>query len=129
MLTVVIGIHIAAGLTAVIAGLTAMLAPKQAGRHPHRGHVFLVAIGVVFATATGFTARRIRWHGWQRHHIAAMGIASIALLTTFYVDNGPKLPLWNLLPRSSFWILPAAIGLPLITRALLRHSTPTTAQK
>ena len=90
MLTVVIGIHIAAGLTAVIAGLTAMLAPKQAGRHPHRGHVFLVAIGVVFATATGFTARRIRWHGWQRHHIAAMGIASIALPTTFYSTTGPN---------------------------------------
>jgi len=63
-------------------------------------------------------------------HIAA-GLAYIALLTTFYVDNGPKLPLWNLLPRSSFWILPAAIGLPLITRAVLRHSTPrpTPAQK
>lgn len=154
MLTAVIAIHIAAGLTAVIAGLTAMLAPKQAGRHPRSGHVFLVAIGIVFATAlgivaarphtayllipgsiallaaaTGFTARRIRWHGWIRHHIAAMGIAYIALLTTFYVDNGPKLPVWNLLPRSTFWILPAAIGLPLITRALLRHSTPTTAQK
>jgi hypothetical protein len=157
MLTVVIAIHIAAGLTAVIAGLTAMLAPKRAGRHSRSGHVFLVAIGVVFATAlgivaarrphtayllipgsialltaaTGFTARRIRWRGWLRHHIAAMGIAYIALLTSFYVDNGPKLPLWNLLPRSSFWVLPAAIGLPLITRALLQHSTPTptTAQE
>lgn len=156
MLTVVIGIHIAAGLTAVIAGLTAMLAPKQAGRHPRSGHVFLVAVGVVFATAlgivaarphtayllipgsitllaaaTGFAARRIRWRGWLRYHFAAMGVAYIALLTTFYVDNGPKLPLWNLLPRSTFWILPAAIGLPLITRALLRHTTPrpTTARK
>jgi ABC-type thiamin/hydroxymethylpyrimidine transport system permease subunit len=156
LLTVMIAIHIAAGLTAVIAGLTAMLAPKQAGRHPRSGHVFLVAIGVVFATAlgivaarphtayllipgsvallaaaTGFAAHRIRWRGWLRHHFAAMGVAYIALLTAFYVDNGPKLPPWNLLPRSSFWILPAAIGLPLITRALLRYSTPrpTPAQK
>jgi hypothetical protein len=154
MLTAVIGIHIAAGLTAVIAGLTAMLAPTRAGRHPRSGHVLRVAIGVVFATAlgivaarphtayllapgsiallaaaTGFAAR-IRWRGWLRHHFAAMGVAYIALLPTFYVDNGPKLPLWNLLPRSSFWILPAAIGLPLIARALLRHATPrpTTAQ-
>lgn len=48
-------------------------------------------------------------------HIAAGITAVIA---------GPKLPLWNLLPPSSFWILPVAIGLPLIARALLRHSTP-----
>jgi hypothetical protein len=64
-------------------------------------------------------------------HIAAGLTAVIALLTTFYVDNGPKLPLWKLLPPNSFRILPAGIGLPLITLALLRHSTarPTTAQK
>jgi len=73
MLTVVIGIHIAAGLTAVIAGLTAMLAPKQAGRHPRSGHVFLVALGVVFATALGIVA--------ARPHTAYLRIpGSIALL-------------------------------------------------
>ena len=142
MLTVVIGIHIAAGLTAVIAGLTAMLAPKRAGRHPRSGHVFLVAVGVVFATALGIVAavptpptylspaaspcsppRRVSPHDGSA---GAAGSATTSppwasptsrLLTTFYVDNGPKLPLWNLLPRSSFWILPAAIGLPLIARA------------
>lgn len=120
------------------------------------GHVFLAAVGVVFVTAlgivvtrphtayllgpgsiallaaaTGLAARRIRWRGWLRHHLTAMGIAYIGLLTTFYVDNGPRLPLWNLLPRITFWFLPAATGLPLIGRALYRYRTdrPTAAQK
>jgi hypothetical protein len=45
----------------------------------------------------------------------------IALLTGFYVDNGPQLPLWNRLPSWSFWFLPAAIGIPLTWRALRRN--------
>jgi hypothetical protein len=98
---------------------------------PHTAYLLIPGSVALLAAATGFAAHRIRWRGWLRHHFAAMGVAYIALLTAFYVDNGPKLPPWNLLPRSSFWILPAAIGLPLITRALLRYSTPrpTPAQK
>jgi pimeloyl-ACP methyl ester carboxylesterase len=75
------------------------------------------------AAATGLAARRVRWRGWLRHHLTAMGIAYIGLLTAFYVDNGPRLLLWNLLPRITFWFLPAAIGLPLIGRALYRYRT------
>jgi hypothetical protein len=29
------------------------------------------------------------------------------------------LPLWNMLPPLTFWFLPAAIGLPIITRAVI----------
>jgi hypothetical protein len=35
-----------------------------------------------------------------------MGSSYLGLLTAFYVDNGPQLPLWNRLPDWSFWILP-----------------------
>jgi hypothetical protein len=42
------------------------------------------------------------------------------MLTAFYVDNGPHLPLWDRLPTLAFWILPAAIAAPLITRAIIR---------
>jgi hypothetical protein len=52
-----------------------------------------------------------------------MGASYIFLLTAFYVDNGPNLPLWRRLPDIAFWILPSAIGLPLILRALYRHPT------
>jgi hypothetical protein len=42
------------------------------------------------------------------------------MLTAFYVDNGKNLPLWRELPVIAFWILPSAIGVPLILYALLR---------
>jgi hypothetical protein len=45
----------------------------------------------------------------------------IALLTGFYVDNGPQLPLWNRLPHWSFWLIPTAVGIPLTWRVLHRN--------
>lgn len=50
-----------------------------------------------------------------------MGLSYILLLTAFYVDNGKSLPLWKYLPTIAYWLLPSAIGLPLIVTALLRH--------
>jgi hypothetical protein len=49
-----------------------------------------------------------------------MSMSYIAMLTTFYVDNGPRLPSWNLLPPLTFWFLPSAAGIPLLIRALHR---------
>jgi hypothetical protein len=40
------------------------------------------------------------------------------LLTGFYVDNGPNLPLWNRLPTVALWVLPSLVGVPLVLRAL-----------
>jgi hypothetical protein len=39
-----------------------------------------------------------------------MGGSYIALLTGFYVDNGPNLPLWDHLPHWTYWTLPATEG-------------------
>jgi hypothetical protein len=49
------------------------------------------------------------------------------MLTAFYVDNGPHLPLWDRLPVLAFWLLPAAIAAPLITRAIIRAKKQSTA--
>ena len=43
-----------------------------------------------------------------------MGTSYIFMLTAFYVDNGKTLPLWKELPQIAFWLLPAAVGVPLI---------------
>jgi hypothetical protein len=50
-----------------------------------------------------------------------MGGSFVALFTGFYVDNGPQLPVWRLLPHWLYWVLPAAIGAPLIWLALRRY--------
>ncbi len=53
-----LAVHVAAGLTAVIAGALAATAPKRRGRHTRSGTVYYWAITVVFATATAMTALR-----------------------------------------------------------------------
>jgi hypothetical protein len=50
-----------------------------------------------------------------------MGASYILMLTAFYVDNGPHLPVWRLLPAPAFWLLPAAIGVPLIVYATRKY--------
>jgi hypothetical protein len=143
---VALAIHVMAGLSCVISGATAALARKGGPRHVAAGRIYVWGLVVVAATMTVMAA--LRWQedrhlffiglvslaaglaGYvnrRRHrtdpvHIAGMGLSYVALLTAFYVDNGPNLPVWNLLPDWSFWVLPSAIGLPLITRAIARRA-------
>jgi len=146
-----LAVHVASGLTAVIAGALAATAKKRHGRHPRAGRVYLWALGGVFATAGvmsairwredahllaigvvalglglyGYRARRNHRPGWPAHHAIGMGGSYIALLTGFYVDNGPFLPVWNRLPHVSYWLLPSIVGVPLIWRALRRYTRTT----
>ena len=144
--------HVLAGLTAVVTGAVAALVRKGSPRHIRAGRWYYLAITVVFVTATvlavlrwrqdyylfiigavAFTAATIGYQHRRRHrpgdtgHIAGMGIAYVAMLTAFYVDNGPHLPLWDRLPSLTFWLLPSAIGAPIIARAIIHaraHHTP-----
>ena len=144
---IIVGVHIVLGLLCVGSGAVAMLSVKAAGRHPTAGTTYYWSLVGVFASATalsvtrwaenyqlfilgtlaftaahfGRTARRRRGPGWARWHVAGMGSSYVLLLTAFYVDNGRNLPLWRSLPQAAFWVLPAAIGLPIWAWALLRH--------
>jgi hypothetical protein len=53
--------------------------------------------------------------------MSGIGASYILMITAFYVDNGPNLPLWRELPPLVFWILPTLIGAPILINALLRH--------
>lgn len=148
----VVAVHVLLGLACVVTGVVAMLSPKRAGRHPIFGTVYFWSLSGAVALATGLsvarwtrdyplfvlgflsfatalvgrTAKRKRWSGWVRWHITGMGVSYILLLTAFYVDNGRSLPLWKDLPVISYWLLPTAVGGPLIRRALLRHRSSVT---
>jgi hypothetical protein len=50
-----------------------------------------------------------------------MSASYILLLTAFYVDNGQHLPVRQRLPHLAYWLVPSAVGLPLVARALARH--------
>jgi hypothetical protein len=140
-----LAVHVLAGLTAVITGAVAALVRKGSPRHVRAGRWYYRAITVLFATATvlaamrwrqdyylfiigavAFTAAAIghlhrrRYSPGDTGHIVGMGTAYVAMLTAFYVDNGPHLPLWDRLPAIAFWLLPSVIGAPVIVRAVRR---------
>jgi len=124
-----LAVHVAAGATCVVAtgyvwGMAVVFATATvlAGlRWRQDWHLFLIATVAFGLGATGWLARRRRWHRWLLWHGIGMAGSYIALLTGFYVDNGPQLPLWNRLPYWSFWFIPAAVGFPLTWRALYRN--------
>jgi hypothetical protein len=124
-----------------------MLSRKQLGRHPEAGTIYYWALACVFVTMTvlsisrwaddyhlfalgalsfiaatvGRTARRRLWPAWARVHMTGMGASYILLITAFYVDNGPNLPLWRELPPIAFWLLPSLVGVPILLNAFFRH--------
>jgi hypothetical protein len=148
-------VHVAAGLTAVVSGTVAAAARKRPGRHPGAGRVYLWALGAVFVTAAvmsalrwrenahlfgiavvasglGLMGRRARRGGgrhWPRWHAIGMGGSFVALLTGFYVDNGSRLPLWDRLPPPAYWLLPAAVGVPVTWWAVRRFERRLSAAR
>jgi hypothetical protein len=57
----------------------------------------------------------------SKNEITGMGTSYVLLLIAFYVDNGKQLPVWKDLPYFAYWLLPLAVGIPLIFRALMWH--------
>lgn len=143
----VLACHVTAGLAAVVTGLVAMFSAKAPGRHPSAGiwyyrslvgvfctmavlsatrwsedyHLFILGGLALTAAVVGRRAAPSRPRGRAFVHVIAMGLSYILLLTAFYVDNGPNLPVWRLLPPVAFWVLPILVGAAIIWRVLLTH--------
>ncbi len=142
-----LAVHVLAGAMCVVSGALAAFARKRPGRHPRAGTVYVCGLLVLVITAgvlaivrwphdvhllliAGLTAAfggagwwigRHRRDGWMRWHAMAMAASYVTLLTGFYVDNGPQLPLWDRLPTVAFWLLPTLLGVPLTWWALIRN--------
>jgi uncharacterized membrane protein len=137
----VVAVHVASGIVAVVCGAGAMLTRKGSRRHrrfgrsyllalaglgvtapvlaavdwTHRWHLALLGALALASAALGFAAIRIARPARLTVHLAGMGTAYIAMLTAFYVDNGPRLPLWDQLPAIALWLLPTVVGAPLLS--------------
>jgi hypothetical protein len=83
-------------------------------------HLFAVAVVAFGLGLYGYRARRRHRPGWPPPHAIGMGGSYIALLTGFYVDNGPFLPPMGPLPHITYWLLPSLVGIPLVWLALRR---------
>lgn len=142
-LTPLIAAHVVAGLAAVVAGALAMLTTKGSLRHRRAGDAYLGAVTILVLTASvlalealaarrhlltlaivtfvlaavGYAMRRRRPRRWRAYHLLAMGMSYIVMLTAFYVDNGPRLPLWWRLPTWTLWLLPSLVGFAPLRRA------------
>jgi hypothetical protein len=142
-----LAVHVMAGLVCVVSGAVAASARKRPGRHPRAGTVYVCGLLVLVLTAgvlavvrwphdvhllliacatgafggAGWWVRRRRPDGWMGWHGMAMAASYVALLTGFYVDNGPQLPLWDRLPTVAYWVLPTLVGIPLTWWALIRN--------
>jgi hypothetical protein len=73
-----IAVHVAAGLTAVIAGAIAMLSRKRPGRHPQAGMAYYWALAVVFVTMSAVAFSR--WS--EDYHLFILGLLSFVAATT-----------------------------------------------
>ena len=78
--------------------------------------MLLLGASAFTAASLGYLHRRPGHTG----HILGMGASYAVMLTAFYVDNGPHLPLWDHLPTWAFWLLPGAVAAPLIARYIRR---------
>ena len=72
------------------------------------------------SASVGNAERKIRWRGWLSFHIGGMSASVIVLATAFYVDNGPRFV--SQVPTLVYWLGPSVVGIPLLTRAFVRHS-------
>lgn len=93
----------------------------------HRWHLAALGVAALGSAAIGFAGIRFARPAQLAIHITGMGTAYIVMLTAFYVDNGPRLPVWDRLPILVLWLLPAAVGAPVLVRALRRHRRPRPA--
>jgi hypothetical protein len=141
-----LAVHVVAGTTAVITGATAALAHKPGARHlragrryyraiivlsgtgaalaimrwPEDAYLLVIAAVMVTAATIGVRARRRRNRAGGTIHILGLSLSFVAMMTGFYVDNGPHLPLLDHLPTILFWVLPPAAGAVLTGRAVRR---------
>jgi hypothetical protein len=151
----VVAVHVLAGLICTIAGIVAMLAQKRRGRHPVAGTIYYWGLVVVFVSMTalsilrwpannhlfilgifsfsaavvGRMARRHAGLGWLRVHVTGMGASYVLLLTAFYVDNGPHLPVWRALPPLAHWLIPSVVGVPILIWVHARHPLLSRARR
>lgn len=144
---IALAVHVLAGAVCVLSGAVAAFARKRPGRHPvagtvyvygllllvvtagvmavlrwpHDVHLLLIACSTAAFGGAGWWVGRRRPARWMRWHGMVMAASYVALLTGFYVDNGPQLPLWDRLPTVAYWVLPTLVGVPLTWWALIRN--------
>jgi uncharacterized membrane protein len=138
--TVVLTIHVAAGVAGLLLGPVAMVVEKRRGRHTALGETYHVAFVVLITSAVtlavinwseswwlalvatgsyafallGYLAAKRRSRNWLPMHVAGVGGSYIAMTSATLVVNWENLA--GIPGRESPlpWVLPTLIGTPLL---------------
>lgn len=139
--SVLLALHITAGLAGLVLGPVAVAAARHPGHHGLAGVAYQAAVVAVTLTALGLVAlaptrlwglgviavatsaaalaggevRRRRRPGWLPVHIRLMGGSYLSLVTAALVVS------WS---SPLAWILPTMLGAPLIAAAVHRSAAP-----
>lgn len=138
--TVVLTIHVAAGVAGLVLGPVAMFSRKRRGRHTRVGEAYHWTFAVLFVSAVtlavldwseswflapvgagsyafallGYVAAKRRRPGWLIPHVTGQGGSYIAMTSATLVVNWENLT--GTVGRESPlpWLLPTLVGTPLI---------------
>lgn len=142
--SVVLAVHVVAGVAGLALGPLAMSAAKGPGRHTRAGTAYQGAVAVVAITALGLAAlawarlwplaliavlteaaalagwwlARRRVAGWLPWHVRLMCGSYVSLVTALLVVN------WG---SPLAWVAPTLVGSPLIALAVSRATTRQSA--
>jgi hypothetical protein len=141
--TVVLAVHVAAGVAGLVLGPLAMTAAKAPGRHTRAGAAYQEAVAVVTMSAVALAAlawarlwplaviavateaaalagwwlARRRVAGWLRWHVGLVCGSYVSLVTALLVVN------WS---SPLAWVVPTLVGSPLIAVTAHRAATAET---
>jgi hypothetical protein len=138
---IALGLHVAAGSAGLVLGPIAMFSAKRPGVHTSSGvayyYVFVVLFGSSVALAAldlkqawwlafvgggsyalalvGYRAAKHRQQGWLIRHVSGMAGSYISMVTALLVVNVNAISGASSFSRALAWIVPTAIGGPIIT--------------
>jgi hypothetical protein len=136
----VLALHIAVGTVGLVLGPIAMTARKRPGLHTRAGEAYHWVMLTVCVTAAalaaldwqriwwflpiaagsyafalvGYVAAKQRWKGWLGAHVTGQGGSYIAMTTALLVVNWQALTGTRGIESPWAWVLPTAVGTPLI---------------
>jgi hypothetical protein len=111
-----LAVHVAAGLICVVAGALAASAAKRPGRHPRAGTVYVWGLAVMFATATVLAG--LRWR--QDRHLFLIACVAFGLGATGWIARRRRWHRWMLIHGSGDGRLPTSRCSPASTSTTAR---------
>jgi hypothetical protein len=137
--TVVLSVHVSAGVAGLVLGPIAMFSGKRRGRHTRAGAAYHWVFLALFLSSAvlavmrpelwwlglvglfsysfallGYLSARRRWREWLQWHVAGQGGSYIAMTTATIVVNWDELTGARGVESVVPWVIPTLVGTPIL---------------